>query len=102
MVCRDAFTHKARDINPLQIETAEDKALNTIGESHRTKRQSLALRSLSRVPPTQAEAEVLHKLHLEYGKVRLDETMLQHGEERVWMGDTKLEVSQVMFPQDRK
>jgi acyl-coenzyme A thioesterase 9 len=102
MVCRDAFTHKARAVNPLVLESAEEHALNAIGEAHRAKRQSLALRSLSRVPPTSAEAAKLHQLNLMYGAERTSETLLQTGEERVWMGDTKLEISAVMFPQQRK
>jgi acyl-coenzyme A thioesterase 9 len=102
MVCRDAFTHRARDVPALVLESEEEKALHAIGEAHRAKRQSLALRALTRVPPTSAEAETLHRLHLRYGSDNVNETVLQAGEERVWMGDTKVEVSQIMFPQDRK
>jgi hypothetical protein len=32
MVCRDAVTHKARKVNPLVLESVEDRALFAIGE----------------------------------------------------------------------
>lgn len=32
MVCRDAKTHKARRVNPLVLEDADDRALSTMGE----------------------------------------------------------------------
>lgn len=100
MVCRDSSTQKARNISPLLLDTPEENALNAIGEAYRARRQSLALRSLTRVPPTVEEVEKLHSLHLHYGHG--GSAVLQPGEERVWMGDTKVEVSQIMFPQDRK
>jgi acyl-coenzyme A thioesterase 9 len=99
MVCRDAHTHKARAVNPLVLNSDAERALHAIGQEYRNRRQSSALRSLSRVPPTNAEVATLHQLQLEYGA---DHVILQAGEERVWMGDTKLEISQIMFPQQRK
>lgn len=32
MVCRDAYTHKARQVNPLVISTPDEKALYAMGE----------------------------------------------------------------------
>lgn len=32
MVCRDAKTHKARKVNPLVLEDADDRELAVIGE----------------------------------------------------------------------
>ena len=32
MVCRDVKTHKARKVNPLILEDADDHALSAIGE----------------------------------------------------------------------
>lgn len=32
MVCRDANTHRAREVNPLIISTLEEKALYAMGE----------------------------------------------------------------------
>lgn len=32
MVCRDAFTQRAREVNPLIVSTPEEKALHAMGE----------------------------------------------------------------------
>ncbi len=49
------------------------------------KRQTLALHSLSRAPPTSEEAAELHTFFLTYGQEESAEK-----KERVWMGDTRL------------
>ncbi|KAA1475712.1 Thioesterase/thiol ester dehydrase-isomerase [Dentipellis sp. KUC8613] len=95
MVCRDSFTQRAHPVNPLETSTPEERALKSIGEFHRRRRQSLAALSLSRVPPTSSEAESLHSFVLKHGKE--DEV----NPERVWMGDTALERTMLMFPQER-
>ena len=69
------------------------------------RRQSTALHSLSRVPPSSVEAEALHSFWLQHGQ-RGDFTtdfQREHVQgERVWMGDTRLEKCMLMFPQERK
>ncbi|KAG6374028.1 HotDog domain-containing protein [Boletus reticuloceps] len=116
MVCRDARTHKARPVNPLVVQTTEEQALHSMGKSQsqpfleelycvltrptqdaQNRRKSLALQSLSRVPPSSEEAAELHQTFLNYGQ---DAPGLQS--DRVWMGDTKLEKTMLMFPQERK
>lgn len=96
MVCRDAQTRKARPVNPLILGSREETALYSIGENAKKRRQSLALRSLSRVPPSSTEAEELHSIYLQYGQ---DSGL--SGQERVWMGETHLEKTMLMFPQER-
>lgn len=96
MVCRDAQTHKARPVNPLILGSREETALYSIGENAKKRRQSLALRSLSRVPPSSTEAEELHSMYLQYGQ---DNGLSDY--ERVWMGETHLEKTMLMFPQER-
>ena len=59
--------------------------------------QSLALHSLSRVPPTSEEAAELHTFFLTYGQAEISEP-----KERVWMGDTRIEKTMLIFPQERK
>ncbi|KAH7882156.1 thioesterase thiol ester dehydrase-isomerase [Phlebopus sp. FC_14] len=97
MVCRDARTHQAYPVNPLVISTPEEQALYSMGESSKERRQSLALQSLSRVPPSSAEAAELHSTFLKYGQ---EDDSLSYGD-RAWMGDTKLEKTMLMFPQER-
>ncbi|KAI0370883.1 Thioesterase/thiol ester dehydrase-isomerase [Pilatotrama ljubarskyi] len=101
MVCRDARTHSSALVNPLSLETAEDHILYTIGEVHKKKRQSRAVRSLNRVPPTSSEAEALHSLYLNYGQDEQGGPSPSGDHERVWMGDTRLEKTLIMFPQER-
>ena len=68
---------------------------------HRQRRQPVANRSLDRVPPTSTEAEDLHSLYLTHGQE--DKNAKLAGDvERVWLGDTRLEKTMVMFPQERK
>lgn len=120
MVCRDANTHRAREVNPLVRSTPEEHSLYAIGErafpflfdatpsnqSHCTelkqRRQSVALRSLSRVPPSSAEAEALHSFYLKHGQHEAKDAQDANEEGRVWMGYTGLEKCMIMFPQERK
>ncbi len=69
---------------------------------HKNKRQSRASRSLNRVPPTSSEAEALHSLFLQHGQNEGVESSVAPDQERVWMGDTRLEKTLIMFPQERK
>ncbi|KAJ6570709.1 Thioesterase/thiol ester dehydrase-isomerase [Mycena sp. CBHHK59/15] len=102
MVCRDVHSHRARNVHPLIISTPEEQALYSMGEDMKKRRQSLALRSLSRVPPSSSEAEALHSFYLKYGQDTKDPTYsISTGDERVWMGNTKLEKCMLMFPQER-
>lgn len=68
----------------------------------REKRQMESKTSLARVPPTSAEAEALHSFYLKTGQYEdayIPSPSLQP--ERVWMSDTRIEKSQLMFPQSR-
>ncbi|OBZ74437.1 Acyl-coenzyme A thioesterase 9, mitochondrial [Grifola frondosa] len=100
MVCRDARTHRSTPVHPLSISTPEDHMLFTIGEVHKNRRQSRASRSLNLVPPTSEEAEALHSLYLKYGRNRVNVAVTPDGE-RVWMGDTRVEKTLMMYPQER-
>ncbi|KAI6146038.1 thioesterase thiol ester dehydrase-isomerase [Pisolithus tinctorius] len=97
MVCRNARTHKAHPVIPLIIRTPAEEALYKIGESSKDRRKYAALQALSRVPPSSAEAAELHTTYLKCGQE--DDSLVQS--ERVWMGDTLLEKTMLMFPQER-
>ncbi|KZO98279.1 Thioesterase/thiol ester dehydrase-isomerase [Calocera viscosa TUFC12733] len=122
MVCRDALTHKAREVNPLILGTPEEEALYALGKSHAEIRKSTQASSLSRMPPSQTEAQAVHEMflsrHPQGGEEFLSSTFLPprgerthlpsagqdefgHEIEWAWMEDTVLESCQVMFPQDR-
>ncbi|TEB22448.1 Thioesterase/thiol ester dehydrase-isomerase [Coprinellus micaceus] len=113
MVCRNAHTHKARRVNPLIISTPEEKALFSLGEHMKQRRKLSASQSLTQVPPTSSEAEHLHSFYLQYGQdtaaaaagktsgTLIQPTGLVGSRERVWMGDTTLSKTLLMFPQER-
>lgn len=73
-----------------------------IREGLKQRRQDRARRSLSRVPPTSTEAQDLHSFYLNHGRGAAHGRGLSMDEGRVWMGDTKLEKTMLMFPQERK
>ncbi|CUA77888.1 Acyl-coenzyme A thioesterase 9, mitochondrial [Rhizoctonia solani] len=103
MVARDAITHKARAVNPLILSTPEEQALFKFGESARARRKTASMISLQRVPPSQEEAQLLHGTFLKYsGLFDNGSTKKVEGEvEPVWMEDTRLEKTLMMFPQKR-
>ncbi|KAF9264624.1 Thioesterase/thiol ester dehydrase-isomerase [Marasmius fiardii PR-910] len=98
MVCRDANTHKARPVNPLKISTPEEQALYAMGETLRTKRQTNAQRSLSRVPPSSSEVAALHSYCLKYSQQNDNQKI---DGDLVYMSDTRAEKCMLMFPQER-
>ncbi|KIJ51198.1 hypothetical protein M422DRAFT_26634, partial [Sphaerobolus stellatus SS14] len=97
MVCRDAFTQKARPVPQLKMSTPEEQALFDMGAAHKERRGILALRSLDRVLPSTEEAGELHQLYLNYG----ENSKRNYYTERVWMEDTSLENCILMFAQER-
>ncbi|KAH9922303.1 Thioesterase/thiol ester dehydrase-isomerase [Epithele typhae] len=102
MVARDSKTQKAKLVNSLTLETSEDCTLFNMGESDpQNKRQSMAVHSLDRVPPTSWESENLHSLYLKYGSHTSAPSLQHKDKDTVWMGDTRLEKTMVMFPQER-
>jgi acyl-coenzyme A thioesterase 9 len=117
MVCRDAFTHKSRPVNPLLLETEDEKALFARGKGKpwriptnstmtrffselRERRQKRLAEALDRVPPSSGEATLLHNMHLKY---RSDVQPMHpvDGIEPVPIRDTRMENTLMMYPQER-
>ena len=73
------------------------------------RRKISASQSLTQVPPTSSEAEHLHSFYLQYGQhtsgktsgMLVQPTTVDDSRERVWMGDTTLSKTLLMFPQER-
>ncbi|KAF6757787.1 Thioesterase/thiol ester dehydrase-isomerase [Ephemerocybe angulata] len=115
MVCRNAVTHKSHKVNPLIISTPEERALYSLGEHMKGRRQLSAAQSLTQVPPTSDEAAQLHAFYLSHGRDTLPSALAKPTadananvkfdtapqKERVWMGDTVLAKTLLMFPQER-
>ncbi|KAI0742690.1 Thioesterase/thiol ester dehydrase-isomerase [Daedaleopsis nitida] len=91
MVARDARTHRSTPVNPLVLDTPEDFTLFNLGEVHKNRRLTRAGRSLS--------PSALHSLYLKYGQQEGNNAALDM--EPVSMGDTRLEKTMIMFPQER-
>ncbi|KAF9784706.1 Thioesterase/thiol ester dehydrase-isomerase [Thelephora terrestris] len=101
MVCRDV-RGGSYEVPQLTLATPEEKELYEIGKGFRDKRQMESRTALTRVPPTSAEAEALHSFYLKAGQYEDGYIATpSHEAERVWMSDTTIEKSQLMFPQSR-
>ncbi|EKM52603.1 uncharacterized protein PHACADRAFT_261141 [Phanerochaete carnosa HHB-10118-sp] len=101
MVCRDSKTHKARQVNPLVLETQEDQELWHIGEACKNRRKATANQSLAKVPPSSIEAEAMHQLYLQSTAQSESVDLCMASESRVPMGNTRLEKTLTMYPQER-
>ena len=66
MVARDPETKKATLVNPLLVETAEEKALFDEGERSKCERTDRGKKSLERLEPTQEEMRFIHNLFRYY------------------------------------
>lgn len=62
------------------------------------RRKAVALKSLSKVPPSSKEAADLHSFYLKHGE---GEDAIA-GADHVFMADTIVEKCMLMFPQERK
>lgn len=89
MVCRDSYTHKAKKVPPLIVETEEEKILWSIGEDHKRRKAETSLVALDKVPPSSAEAEELHELMLTVNEEGAKEI---EGEQVVKMKDTEVDL----------
>lgn len=101
MVCRDV-RGGSHEVPQLTLATPEERTLFEIGKGFRDRRQLESRAALTRVPPTSAEAEALHSFYLRAGQY--EDAYIpssSHQPERVWMSDTTIEKSQLMFPQSR-
>ncbi|KAG8835529.1 hypothetical protein FRC17_002758 [Serendipita sp. 399] len=97
MVCLDAFTNKARPVNPLVPTTEDEHRLYAMGEVLKTRRQLRGQQSLKQKPPSSEEATRLHNLYLKYASgIRCGD-----GIDPVPIGDTLLENTMQMYPQQR-
>uniref|UniRef100_D8QHQ8 HotDog ACOT-type domain-containing protein n=1 Tax=Schizophyllum commune (strain H4-8 / FGSC 9210) TaxID=578458 RepID=D8QHQ8_SCHCM len=97
MVCLSAEMNRATRVNPLVRATPEEEQLHAMGEAIKNRRSTIASQSLDRVPPTKAEADALHQLYLKHGDPEYEPRM----HDCVWMSDSRLEKTQLMFPQVR-
>ncbi|KAJ1653091.1 hypothetical protein IWQ61_006715 [Dispira simplex] len=102
MVARDRETQKAVKVNPLFMQTPCERKIADIASNIRTQRIERRQQSLTRVPPSANERQLMHQLYLEslqYIDRRFDK---QHKPDHiVWADEAILESVTLTMPQDR-
>ncbi|KAJ9097811.1 hypothetical protein QFC19_006679 [Naganishia cerealis] len=111
IVCRDAFTHRAKKCPQLVLNTSEEKAMFAIGEDHKNRKKMSSMISLDKVPPSQPEINMLHEMML---KVADREKQIEDSgrtghrppqssikEEIVYTSETELGSVTLVQPQER-
>ncbi|KAI9145165.1 HotDog domain-containing protein [Paraphysoderma sedebokerense] len=99
MVARDPKTNKAVQVNPLLLESDNEKKLFQAGADLKARKKLLAEQSLQKSPPTSDERLIIHDLWLESKKYLDNRVQLPKG--LVWTKDTGLESVVLTQPQDR-
>ncbi|KAJ3124912.1 hypothetical protein HK098_000739 [Nowakowskiella sp. JEL0407] len=99
MVARDPVTGKAARVNPLVLETDEERELFRLGAEHKASKQFEADTSLEKAPPTVQEMFLVHKLHLESKQYALD--VSKKPKDVIFMSETEKESVTLCMPQDR-
>lgn len=64
MAARNVHTQSSQRIAPLVLETDAEKALFSMGESHKKRKRTEAASSLEKVPPSKEEAFLLHSQYI--------------------------------------
>lgn len=102
MVARDPGNKVKAVVNPLVVETPEEKALFEAGEGNKLIRQTEAEFSLLKVPPNSEERLVIHDLFLKTLdlKAATFKTFVKP-ENSKWMDEAVLKNVIICFPQER-
>ncbi|KAF3917510.1 hypothetical protein ABW21_db0207321 [Orbilia brochopaga] len=91
MVALDPTTKKATAINPLIVESAEEKRIFARGEERNRFKKDLASKSLDRRAPNEEESNLIHN----------PESGIEKPSAVTYMADTEIQTTQVMQPQYR-
>ncbi|GAB6025161.1 Acyl-coenzyme A thioesterase 9, mitochondrial [Chamberlinius hualienensis] len=102
MVARNPLNDGSAFINPLQLDSDEDKKIFAEGEVNSLRRKKLADESLLKHPPNEEERELVHSLFLK----TLDPTAHSFSirikpENTEWMENAKLKNVVVCHPEER-
>uniref|UniRef100_A0A671RVD8 Acyl-coenzyme A thioesterase 9, mitochondrial-like n=1 Tax=Sinocyclocheilus anshuiensis TaxID=1608454 RepID=A0A671RVD8_9TELE len=102
MVARDPENKRAAFINPLKLESPEEKAIFQQGEINKTRRVELSTASLLKVAPAAEERTLIHNLFLntlDTRTVSFRSRILSPNS--VWMEDAKMKGLEICHPQER-
>ncbi|KAI5809562.1 HotDog domain-containing protein [Peziza echinospora] len=98
MVALDPVTKKAVKINPLIVETEEEKRIFGKGEAYKNSKKALADASLTKVTPNDEESDIIHGLWMQNQKLK----GLPHPPTNPHlMSTTKIHSTFLMQPQNR-
>ncbi|KNE61261.1 hypothetical protein AMAG_07004 [Allomyces macrogynus ATCC 38327] len=97
MVARDPLTNKAVQVNPLVLDTDEERRLYSMGAELRSRKKLAATTSLFKQPPTPEERLVIHDLWLQSRQYSATNPPANIK----WLGETTLQSAHLMQPQDR-
>ncbi|KAG0165516.1 hypothetical protein DFQ28_008609 [Apophysomyces sp. BC1034] len=99
MVARNSVTGKSMQVNPLELNNAEEKKLFKFAEDCKMRKRLAGESALSKAPPTAEERLDIHDLYIKYSNFEHKKEMLP--KDTVWMEDTTLQSVFLMQPQDR-
>ncbi|KAF7724499.1 Acyl-coenzyme A thioesterase 9, mitochondrial [Apophysomyces ossiformis] len=99
MVAKNSATGKSIQVNPLELNNAEEKKLFKFAEDSKMRKRLAGEMALSKAPPTAEERLDIHDLYIKYSNFEHKKEMLP--KDTVWMEDTTLQSVFLMQPQDR-
>ncbi|KAJ3101395.1 Acyl-coenzyme A thioesterase 9, mitochondrial [Phlyctochytrium planicorne] len=101
MVARDSETTKAAPVNPLKLESEEERRLFRLGAEQKARKQVASKTSLTKIPPTNEEMLLVHDLYLETKKYFDKSSHVAKPDNSIWMKDTIQSTLVMCMPQDR-
>lgn len=97
----DPTTKKPVEINPLRVETEEEKRLFAQGEENSKHRRDLAKRSLLKETPNDEESDLIHSMWLRQLRYHDPNDPLRKPSGVSFMDSTRLNTASIMQPQYR-
>lgn len=101
MVSLDPATKKPVQINPLLVETAEEKKLFEQGEKNSKHRKELSQRSLLKQTPDDEESDLIHSIWQRQLKYHDPNDPMRKPDSVHFMDSTRLNTASIMQPQYR-
>ncbi|KAA8910101.1 HotDog domain-containing protein [Sphaerosporella brunnea] len=101
MVARNPATKKAMAINPLVVETAEEKEIFRRGAEYKASKKALANSALAKQTPNDEESDLIHRLWMEQAKYADPHNAATKPENMIYMDTTVIQSTMIMQPQYR-
>lgn len=101
MVARDPATKKAIAVNPLLVETAEEKEIFRRGEAYKCSKKALAKVDLAKQTPNDEESDLIHQMWMEQSKYKDPLNAATKPENTIYMSTTTIQSTMIMQPQFR-